>query len=171
MDREQIKISFIELLYAVAIGASFSVIPTNPADHIFGFIVFIFSIGIAGYDWYQYHDSVDEIKEGASFWNFLLQVIVIMLLSLMLVHSFDSSLFLWLVFWGCIDLIDLFWNITTNFEKKWLYVATSAVQCVTIFSTAFLLKTNILSTNLIAFSIVFVVFCLLWPTEKHFDKF
>ncbi len=49
-DREQIKISFIELLYAVAIGASFSVIPTNPLSNIFGFLVFIFSIGIAGYD-------------------------------------------------------------------------------------------------------------------------
>ncbi len=170
MDRGQIKISFIELLYAVAIGASFSVIPANPLSNIFGFLVFIFSIGVAGYDWYQYHDSIDEIKDGYSFGNFLLQIIVIMLLSLMLVHAFDTSLFWWLIFWGCIDLIDLFWNVTINFEKKWLYVTTSAIQCIAIFSMVYLLKTNILMNNFIAFGVVFIAFCLLWPIEKYFDK-
>ncbi len=70
----------------------------------------------------------------------------------------------------CVDLIDLFWNITTNFEKKWLYVTTSAIQSIAIFSMAYLLKANILTNNLIVFGVVFIVFCLLWPIEKHFDK-
>ena len=170
MDKEQIKISFIELLYAVAIGASFAIIPMNPLKNIFGFMVFLFSILFSAYDWYQYHDSLDEIKNGKSFLNFFSTIITTMLLFLMLVHSFDPSLIWWLVFYGLINVIDIGWNLSTKLDKKWLYIGTSFMQCLIIFLFASLLKVKIVENNYALFIVIVIVFCFMWIFEKRIDK-
>lgn len=136
MEKKMVLIPFIDVLYALAIGAGFVAFPKNPLADYFGTLVFVYTLLIAAQDWFEYHDKADMVPEKHRLGYVVLQVFVILALNQMFAHATSDSLVPWLIYAGIFCSLNVVWNVITPFVRHSLYAVTSGVLAIVAFGLA-----------------------------------
>ncbi len=130
-------IPFIDILYSLAIGTGFVYFPENPLNNIAGAFAFMFSLFIAGHDWYEYHDKAEIIPKERELLYHVWQAFVVLVLNQMFRHSVESSLQSWLIYFGIFATLNAVWNAFTKFVNHWLFVGTTSIVAIGSFTAGF----------------------------------
>ena len=123
-------VSFIDILYSLAIGTGFIYFPENPLENLAGSFTFILTLLIAGHDWYEYHDKADTIKQRKQLLYHLWQVFVILALNQMFRHSVSVSLVSWTIYFGIFALLNVVWNAYNKFLHHWLFAGATSLLAI-----------------------------------------
>lgn len=118
-------ISFIDVLYGIAIGTGFMSFPENPFTNQLGTVVFLCTLFITAQDWYQYHTNANVVPEKSHLSYFIIQIFVVLALNQMFVHSSKENLVAWLLYLALFGAINIIWNIITPFENHMKYAVST----------------------------------------------
>ena len=125
-------ISFIDILYGIAIGTGLAMFPKNPLDDIPSSILFLLTLLIAGHDWYEYHSNETSTKENQKFTYFFIQIFIVLMLNQMFVHSTNTNINAWLWYFVIFMVLNTAWNLLFEFENHYWYALNSFIIAIII---------------------------------------
>lgn len=135
-NKRDMFVSFIDILYALAIGTGFLKFPEDPLANALGTAVFAYTLLVAAHDWYEYHNNAVYIPDNRLLMYFIIQIFVLLTLNQMFVHSVGPSLVGWLVYAGIFSSLNAGWNAITPFEGHLIYAVGSGSVAVVVFMFA-----------------------------------
>lgn len=107
---------FVETLYAIAIGIGFTHIPENPVKEKPVVLVFLFTLALAGHDWF-YHERL----EGDTSAYYVFQVLSVLVLSQLFRHSKAGSFRPWLWYFIIFNLLAICWNLAAKIANPLVF--------------------------------------------------
>lgn len=152
-------ISFIDVLYGIAIGTGFIAFPKNPLTDMTSSLVFLFTLLISAHDWYEYHTN-EKYGEGKMLFYFVIQIFIVLMLNQMFIHASDTTITAWLSYYVIFVSLNVIWNFFLMYENHRSYVISNVLMiaiCVVIILNIDLFGRLPLEPKLIVSSIVFLL--------------
>ena len=120
---------FIDTLYSIAIGLGFTQLPANPVKEKPIVLVFLFTLAVAGQDWYYHHKFEQETPT-----YFTFQVLSVLVLSQMFRHSKTESLRPWLWYFVVFNLLAICWNLVAGIANPIVFGVFNILLAAVCFS-------------------------------------